>query len=217
MIILCFFIGFLINSLAAGIYFREQNSDFIYEEADIGNIKIDIKGEGESKNSGENSFCQLFFVHHLVFGQFRKYYIPIYKRTLLLTANIPFLLVLNGLIFMAFEDIDEATSNDESDFLEYLWISVVSSLIARFFTFIVDYVEYKNEKDQQNKGNAIYVVLIGFMFALSVLGVGIMIFEYCLDWSKIWCLLFLFSVLFSGLVLETITSLIKIAFKLKIE
>ena len=61
------------------------------------------------------------------------------------------------------------------------------------------------------------MVLIGFMFALSVLGVGIMIFEYCLDWSKIWCLLFLFSVLFSGLVLETITSLIKIAFKLKIE
>ena len=118
---------------------------------------------------------------------------------------------------MASEDIDEATSDDESDFLEYLWISAASSLIAWIFTLIVDILEYKFGNNGSNDGNGFYVVLVGFMFGLSAVGVGFMIFEYCLDWSKIWCMLFLFSALFSGLVLESITSLMKMAFNIKIQ
>ena len=143
---------------------------------------------------------------------------PLYKRSLLLTAAIPFLLGLNGLVFLGYEDIDEATSNDETDFLEYLWISFITSLIAWVFIIIIDFVTYKCENDNSNRkcGDVVFTVLIGFMFIFSALSVGFLIFEYCLDWSKIWCMLFLFSALISGLVLETITALIKVATKTRI-
>ena len=58
------------------------------------------------------SYYSQFFLHHLVFGQFRKYYMSLYKRSLLLSATIPFLFGLNGLVFLAFEDADEDTSKD---------------------------------------------------------------------------------------------------------
>ena len=44
----------------------------------------------------------------------------LYKRSLLLTAVIPLLLGLNGFVFLAFEEVDEGTSEDEADFLEYM-------------------------------------------------------------------------------------------------
>ena len=57
-------------------------------------------------------YYQKFILHHLVFGQFRNYCMPFYKRSFLLSATIPFLLGLNGVLFLAFEDVDEGTSKD---------------------------------------------------------------------------------------------------------
>ena len=162
--------------------------------------------------------CQQFFLHHLVFGQLQTYYMPFYKRSLLLSATIFLLLGLNGLVFSVFEDVDEGTSKEEFDFLEYLWISITSSSIAWIFTMLIDFVIYKCENNDSKKkfGNIVYIILIGLMYVLAALSVGFLCFVYCLDWSKIWCVLFLFSVLMSGLVLETITVLIKIKTKARI-
>ena len=102
---------------------------------------------------------------------------PLYKRSLLLSATLPLLLGLNGVIFLEFEDIDEGEYKDESDFFEYCYISSISSLIGWIFTVLIDFVTYKCENDDAKKknGDLVYIVLIGLMFILATLTVGYMI------------------------------------------
>ena len=68
---------------------------------------------------------------------------PVFKRAHILTVTIPFLLGLTGLLFFVFEDVNEGTFKDETDFIDYLWISSVASLIGWIFTIFIDFVAYK--------------------------------------------------------------------------
>ena len=104
---------------------------------------------------------------------------PFYKRSLLLSATIPLLLGLNGLVFfLAFENVDEDESKDEFDFLELLRISIISSSIVWIFTILIDFVTYKYENKNEKKkfGDIVYVLLIGLMFILAALSIGLLVF-----------------------------------------
>ena len=58
--------------------------------------------------------------------------------------------------------------------------------------------------------------LTGTMIVFGVITVGCLYFEYCVGWSKIWFTLFLFTLLFSVFVGESVTASIKIGLKFKL-
>jgi hypothetical protein len=159
-----------------------------------------LENPGEKFPSVEESIFTSIIEGHLIFGLF--IYRPIFKRLLraLTVFTIIILqLALEGFFIEVFEDYTYGTYMDiQSLFDKYTWnyfgytafAITISIPIEIFFIYVFSY----------KKENSIWLYAISLLFAFiinigSAIGIFILTFNFCSQWSGFWAVSFFWSIL----------------------
>ena len=137
------------------------------------------------------------------------------KRALLLITSIFLNYGLIAIFLIAREEVDDETSDDP---LDYMWIGLITAGIVWVVVIILDILiaKFWLTHRLQNLMSALTWIAMIVLILIGIIIVVAITFQICEEWDVIWLLVLLVSFLFEILILESITALVKVAFKARV-
>ena len=160
----------------------------------------------------QGSIVKRFFIFHPITGRLRKGPVHMMDRAAQLGLSLLLNLLLVGLFMIGEETVDEP--RDEVDADEYLPYGIYSAIISFFLIILIDITMYSPENNYKFKRTLRWTLII-VLCLLSITGISIFTSVFCENWSKIWCLVFLFAVFIEWFILHSIYALIRVCVSMK--